>query len=353
MTSLGDLWSEVVGQDLATAQLRAAASSPVHAYLLVGPEGSGRRAAARAFAAALLVEGQDGDAARRTVELVAAESHPSLFVFEREGASLSVDQADEVVRRASLAPPEGDRQVIVLDEFHLVRDAGPKLLKVVEEPPATTFFVLLAEELPPELATIESRCVRIDFTAVPVAAIVERLVADGAARDVAETAAAAAAGSLARARLLVRDPAVTERRDAWYAVPGRLDGSGNAVTAAVDDLLRMIDGVLEPLAEQHAEELERFVAGFESAGLDVPKGQLSTLEKRHKREQRKVRTDELRAGLAVLVGRYRDELVRGGSSEDFVAVANRVQELCDSLTFSPKESLALQSLFVSLPRVAR
>ena len=49
-----DLFREVIGQDRAVAQLRAAVADPVHAYLFVGPSGSGKRAAAHAFAAALL-----------------------------------------------------------------------------------------------------------------------------------------------------------------------------------------------------------------------------------------------------------------------------------------------------------
>ncbi|MFN7150884.1 MAG: ATP-binding protein, partial [Microthrixaceae bacterium] len=73
-----DLWSEVVGQDPAVAQLRAALASPVHAYLLVGPEGSGKRALARAFAAELLAGGLDDDRAERTHRLVAAEAHPAM-----------------------------------------------------------------------------------------------------------------------------------------------------------------------------------------------------------------------------------------------------------------------------------
>lgn len=349
--TLDELWDEVVGQDVAVHQLRAAARSPVHAYLLAGPEGSGRRAAARAFAAELLSEGLDENGRRRTASLMATESHPALFVFEREGASLSVEQAGAIVGRATLAPPEGLRQVILVEDFHLVRDAAAKLLKVIEEPPPTTFFVLLAEELPPELATIESRCVRVDFTAVPVAAIEERLVTDGVDRQVAAVAAVAAGGSLARARLLVRDPALEERRAAWYGAPERLDGSGHAVGVVVDELLDLVEGVLAPLSEQQAEEVERFLAQYETAGMDVPKGQLSTLEQRHKREARKVRTDELRSGLAVLVGRYRDALAGGGPAGDFVTAAESVQQLCDSLTFNPNARLALESLFVGLPRL--
>ena len=346
-----DLWSEVIGQSDAVDQLRAAAASPVHAYLIVGPEGSGKRAAARAFAADLLASGLHEDEAARARRLVGAEAHPSLTVVEHEGASITKDQADEVVRQSSLAPPEGDRQVIVLVDFHLVGVAAPKLLKSIEEPPPSTVFVVLAEEITPDLVTIASRCVQVDLAAVPQQVLVDRLVAEGVEPEVAAVAASGAGGSLSRARLLARDPEAASRRTAWYAAAERLDGTGATASGVADELLASIDGVLEPLAAQHAEEMARFLAGFEAASLEPRKGDLKRLEDRQKREQRRVRVDELRSGLATMVGRYRDELAAGGSHEDFLVAADAVQELCDGLVFNPNEGLQLRALMVRLPAV--
>ncbi len=346
-----DPWDEVVGQPDAVAQLRAAAASPVHAYLIVGPEGSGKRAAARAFAGDLLATGLDAAGAERARRLAGAEAHPAMTVVEREGASIAKEQADEVVRQSSLAPPEGDLQVIVLVDFHLVGVAAPKLLKSIEEPPPTTVFVVLAEEITPELVTIASRCVQVDLAAVPERLLAERLVLDGVAPDVAATAASGAGGSLSRARLLARDPEAAARRDAWYRAPERLDGSGAAAATVADELLGSIDGVLEPLEAQQSEEMARFLAGFEAASLEPRKGDLKRLEDRHKREQRRVRVDELRSGLATLVGRYRDQLAAGGSHEDFLSAADAVQELCDGLAFNPNEGLQLRAVMVRLPPV--
>lgn len=353
VTEVDDLWAEVVGQPLAVEQLRAAAAAPVHAYLIVGPEGSGKRAAALAFAADLLGAGLDLAGAERARRLVAAEAHPALTVVEREGASITAEQADEVVRQSSMAPPEGELQVIVLVDFHLVGNRAPKLLKSIEEPPPTTVFVVLAEEVTPDLVTIASRCVQVDLTAVSEHLLVERLVADGVAPATAQVAAATAGGSLARARLLARDPEVAARRDAWYRAPEQLDGTGARAAALADELLSSIDGVMAPLAEQHAEQMERFVAGFEAAGIEPRKGDVKRLEDRHKREQRRVRVDELRSGLATLVSRYRDELAQGGSHEDFLASADAVQQLCDGLAFNPNEGLQLRALLAGLPVLRR
>lgn len=344
-----DLWADVVGQQEAVRQLRSAAQRPVHAYLLVGPEGSGKRAAARAFAAELLAHGLDDHGVQRTRRLVGAEAHPSLIVVERDGARISKEQADEVIRMAAMAPPEGDRQVFVLVDLHLVDVAGPQLLKTIEEPPEGTYFVALAETVPPELATIASRCVRVDLTSVPTATIVGRLLAEGVSQDVAAAAAQSSGGSISRARLLARDPAVAERRRAWYEAPGRLDGTGAAALTIADELLSSIDDVMEPLAELHREELQRFVAPFESAGVEPLKKDLKRVEDRHKREQRRVRADELRSGLAALVERYRDDLTGGAVDDHFVEVATSVQALCDGLAFNPNEGLQLRALLLRCP----
>src|SRR4051812_26976492 len=105
----GRVFDRLVGQERAVAQLRAAARSPVHAYLLVGPPGGGKRPAARAFAAALLCpHGGCGecDICRR----VLADVHPDVAVVEREGAYISVAQAREIQRLALRTPNEGHRK---------------------------------------------------------------------------------------------------------------------------------------------------------------------------------------------------------------------------------------------------
>ena len=59
--------------------------------------------------------------------------HPDLLTVEREGASINVEQAREIIRLAMRSPLEGTRKVLVLVDFHLVMNAGPTLLKVIED----------------------------------------------------------------------------------------------------------------------------------------------------------------------------------------------------------------------------
>ncbi len=343
-----DVFGEVVGQERAVAQLRAAVPAPVHAYLFVGPPGSGKAVAARAFAAGLLCP--DGGCGQCDVCVrVAAEVHPDLVVVEREGAAISVDRAREIVRLAMRTPNERPRKVLVLVDFHLVREAGPTLLKVVEEPPPSTVFVILAEHVPPELVTIASRCVLIEFGALTTADLVTTLVAEGVDESVAAEVAAAAGGRLDRARLLASDPDFGRRRAAWQAVPHRLDGTGAAVAVVAVELIALMSvAAVGPLEARQAAEraaLEERVARTGERGSGR-----KTLADRHKRELRRLRTDELRFGLAVLSGAYRDALVAG--SADSRACADAVEALragAENLVRNPQEALFLQALLLRLP----
>lgn len=351
--TLEGLWQRVPGQEEAVRQLRAAVAAPTHAYLITGPAGSGKREVATAFAAELLARGHDATTRETIAARVAAGDHPGLIVVEREGPFITAAEARTVVERASRSPLEGDLQIILMVDFHLVRDAAPMLLKSIEEPPRTTMFVLLAEDLPRELETVASRCVVITLDAVPEDVLVERLCAEGVTEPTAREAARAAGGSLTRARLLARDPRVAQRRELWYSVPERLDGRGSRVCEIVDELLASIEDLKGPLAELEAEELAALEARAATSGSEVRKGELTRLKERYKRTARRMHTDELRVGLGVLVSRYRDALVAsptaGGAA--FVQAASAVQELCDNLTFNISDELALQALLLSLPRL--
>lgn len=342
------VWSDVVGQDEAVTRLERAAAAPVHAYLFVGPAGSTKKEAARAFAA-LLIAGVD-DPSARDADLVLRGEHPDVREVVRAGAAISFDQAREIVRTASLAPTEGDRKVMILDEFHLLRPEGAALLlKTIEEPPPSTTFLILADHVPHDLITISSRCARIDFRTVGERAIATRLEAEGVDADAAAEAAAAAGGSMERARVLAGDPELVDRRRAFANVPYELDGSGAAVMRVVDDLLARIEAAAAPLAERHAAEVaavEERIARYGERGSGR-----KTLEERHKRELRRHRTDELMAGLTVIAGTYRDAMIAGTVARP-AAVAEavtRIHRAMEAFERNPNEALLLQSLLWGLP----
>ena len=364
-----ELYAEVIGQEAAVAQLRRAALAPVHAYLLVGPPGTGKRAAARALAASLLCR-NGGCGMCRDCRLALAGTHPDLVVRERAGPFIGVDDAREISRMAARKPLEGYRQVLVLADFHLVDRAGPALLKTVEEPPPSTFFVILADHIAPELVTIASRCVVVELGSLSVAAVTDALTARGVEPETAARIAEVCGGRLDRARLLAEDPTFVSRWELWRSVPARLDGTGATVVILADELLSSCQSVLEPLRAQQATELAELEEQARIAGQRGVPGRRE-IDERHRREQRQARMDELRAGLAALAGAYRDRLVaatRGpedqseptgpgsrGRSDAAAAITalEAVDDVVKALERNPNESLLLQSLLVRLSDAAR
>jgi len=333
-------------------QLLASVAAPVHAYLLVGPTGSGKRALARGFAGELLGAGTAGEARDRHVRLALAEQHPDLRVVEPEGNTFRKGDAERLVRHATLAPVEGQRKVVLgLGTEDMEDEAAGYLLKTIEEPPASTVFVLLATEVVPELVTIASRCLRIELPGLTHEAVAERLVAEGVDAERAGAAAVAAGGDLERARTLATDDRLALRHQAWREVPRRLDGTGHKAAELVAELQAMIGDALGPLHERQAAELEELEAQVAAYGLRGSGKR--DLETRHKREVRRFRTAELRFGLATLIAAYRDALVDGRPRRAFVEAADRIDAAALALPRYPNETLLLQALLAQLPPVTR
>lgn len=342
------VFDDVVGQESAVAHLRAAVAAPVHAYLLVGPPGSGKRAAAVALAAALLCpRGGCGecDVCRRAL----AGTHPDLVLVERSGPSITVDQAREVRRMAMRSPNEGARKILLLTDFHLVREAASVLLKVLEEPPASTVFVILADQLPPELVTIASRCVQVDFGSLSADQVAAALVGEGFDAVVAGEVATVAGGRLDRARLLAGDAGFAARREAWRAVPGRLDGSGATVAVVASGLADLLGGAgVAALEARQATELTELAERVERTG-ERGAGR-KVLTDRHKRELRRLRHDELRFGLATLAGVYGAALTCGSADgKACIDAVGAIQAAAQAMVRNPTEALLLQDLLLKLP----
>ena len=361
-TAPADPWSAVLGQPQAVAALAAAVASPVHAYLLVGPRGTGKRAAAAAFAGELIVaadgraDSDPGRAARHR-RLAAREEHPDIFVLSPAGTSLRrEEEVSQLIVEANRTPAEGTRKVLVVDRFHTATPAAAAaLLKPVEEPVTSVVWVLLAEQVLPEHVTISSRCARVDLGPVPDDQVAAALVSEGLApAGRAALVAAAAAGNLHRARVLATDERVAARRDAWWTIPDRLDGTGAAVARLVAELRAMIDEAGIALTERHRAEIVALDEREEHFG--VRGSGRSTIEARHRREHRQFRTDEIRFGLATLTARCREQIgsepgAVGDAAADRRAMTaiDRLRATAESLVRSPNEALALQALLLDLP----
>src|SRR5687768_7952682 len=195
---------------------------PAHAYLLHGPAGTGKRTAARDFAAALLArDAQDPDSARTRVEHGA---HPDLTWVAPSGAHevLRRDVQEAVVAAASHTPFEAAHRVFVLERADTMNDeAANSLLKTLEEPPPYVVLLLLTDRPGQVLPTIASRCQPVRFDPVAPAALAERLQGRGVAPAQAAAAARLGLGDGERALALAcgDGPALRAGAEAFARAP--------------------------------------------------------------------------------------------------------------------------------------
>ena len=173
-------FSELVGQDHVVQTLGNAIKMGriAHAYLFVGPRGTGKTTSARLFAKSLNWE--DGP----TLEVPedsdignAIMAGRCLDVIEIDGASNnSVDQVRDLRDECQYAPTQCRFKIYVIDEVHMLsQQAFNALLKTLEEPPSHVKFVFATTESHKVLPTIVSRCQRFEFRSIPAPLIVSKL----------------------------------------------------------------------------------------------------------------------------------------------------------------------------------
>jgi DNA polymerase-3 subunit delta' len=168
-------------------------------------------------------------------------------------------------------------------------------------------IIVLAEAVPPELVTIASRCVTVAFDPLGTADVVKALVRDGVDIAAATAVAEVAGGRLDRARLLVGEDGFLARLERWRTVPARLDGTGARVVQLAEELVAAASEPVEAVRLRQVAEMAELASQAERSGERGIAGR-ALIEDRHRREQRRVRTDEMRAGLATLAGVYRARL---------------------------------------------
>ena len=340
-------WGGVIGQPKAVSLLQSAMKSPVHAYLFLGPEGAGKRECARIFTAGLLSDGFAAPDAERVMRLAEAEQLADLVVIEPEGRQLLAGDARRAIYEAGQPPVEQRRRVVMIDRFHTATpEAAASLLKVVEEPPAATIMVLLAQEVPKEHVTIASRCVTVQFSSLRPEDICSWLVAEGLAEESrAEVLAGAARGNQRRARLLAADDGFALRHSFWQQVPARCGTSGADACALTSELQGMLEEALKPVVAEHDKQIAEEKEMEEHFHIRV--GDRKAREARQRRELRHFREEELRWGFSVLAWTYRDEMRYSSTTSE---VMERLRAIQAELVRNPNETLMLQNLFRNLPR---
>lgn len=314
---MGDVWSELIGQERAVATLRRAVAGKnhamTHAWLFVGPPGSGRSNAARAFAAALQCpRGGCGECEECRTTLSAA--HPDVTLLRTEQLSIGVDEVRALVGRANVSPVKRRYQIVVVEDADRITERGADaLLKGLEEPAPRTVWLLCAPSADDVIVTIRSRCREIKLVTPGDEAVTELLIArDGISPALAAHAARAAQGHVGRARMLARSEDARIRRREILALPGRL----TSITACLDAAENLVSSAADEAAQATAELDARELASLQAAlglggrGAKPRNAQASVreLEDQQKARVKRIQRDALDRVLTELTGYYRDVL---------------------------------------------
>jgi len=224
-------WEDIAGHTGVVTILKnmLAGGRVPHALLFVGPAGLGKSLTAHVLAAGLLC---NSDAAKPCGECSSCRKleqggHPDLAVLPNDGTSLKIDQIRELQHQAALAPYYGDHRVFIIEAAdRLTPPAAGSLLKILEEPPAGTVFILTAVSPHVLLSTIVSRCMLLPFHPLPAEVLSHLLGVRGASPELAAIAARLAGGRVGAALALL-GPDGFGARDRAAQIVAALPGAGS------------------------------------------------------------------------------------------------------------------------------
>ncbi|QBJ97023.1 DNA polymerase III subunit delta' [Rhodococcus sp. ABRD24] len=359
---MAGVFDRLVGQEHVEAELTAAAvaarggdrgSRMTHSWLFTGPPGSGRSVAALCFAAALQCtsDGAPGCGHCQPCTTTMAGTHGDVRRVVPEGLSISVHEMRGIVQTASRRPSTGRWQVVVIEDAdRLTEGAANALLKVVEEPPERTVFLLCAPSVDPQdiSVTLRSRCRHVPLVTPSVGAIAQVLrERDQLDAEAAAWAASVSGGHVGRARRLARDEDARSRRKRALSLAEAAIRPGTAYAAA-EELVQAAEREAKELTatrdERETEELRTALGaggtGKGAAGaLRGSAGVLKDLERRQKSRATRTGRDSLDRALMDLAGLYRDALAVAFGSNAVANHPDMADQAAKLAARTPKEGL--------------
>jgi DNA polymerase-3 subunit delta' len=323
------VWDPLEASRVVTGLARQVASGEVaHAWLLLGPAGSGKRPTSVAMAAAIQCPEQPGVGCGRCSMClrVLRQRHPDVHHIVPEGPLIPVDVIREsVIPEASRSPFEARMKVFIIEEAERMNPAAQNaLLKTLEEPPGDTVFILISDREEELLETISSRCRVVRLEPVPEHRIIELLTRQGVADEAALIAARVSDGDLERALAIALDDSAGERRRLWLSIPRRLSSPVEALDAAAEIIEEVKQSlkVVETNQKVETQELADFLG--ERRGTAAAR---NALAKKHKRELRRREEELLGEALHTIASFYRDVVVLRSGGVEAVSNIDLMNEL--------------------------
>jgi DNA polymerase-3 subunit delta' len=310
------LFTEVLGQNYIKKHLTTSADNKriPHAQLFVGNEGTGTLAMAIAYARYVLcknIEGKnEGGSAACNLKFTHL-SHPDLhFAFpvatnhkikshpvsanfleewrqfvsgqvygnlfdwhrligiEKKQSQIGVDEAQDIVKSLSLKSYEGGYKVMIIWMANKLNIAASnKLLKLIEEPPDKTLFILITEDEEQIIQTIRSRCQILHFPPLPDEVIKEALLKKGAPQNLAEKIAHQSNGNFNKAIDLYLNDSEDHIFETWFALWVRSAFKAKGNKTAIHDLLSWSEQVAASGRETQKQFLQFCLDTFRQALL--------------------------------------------------------------------------------------
>ena len=173
-------FDDVYGQQIVVQTLKNVIKNNklTHAYLFVGPRGTGKTSIAKIFAKTInCLHPEDGLSCEKCDICISNNSNENVDIIEMDAASNNgVDEIREIRNHITLLPTVSKYKIYIIDEVHmLTTGAFNALLKTLEEPPEHIIFILATTEPHKIPLTIMSRCQSFEFKPIPVVTIKERL----------------------------------------------------------------------------------------------------------------------------------------------------------------------------------
>jgi DNA polymerase-3 subunit delta' len=307
----------------------ALAAGATHAYAFIGPPGSGKGEAARAFAAELLSVGAaDPEDARRR-GLADPSPHPDLAWLRPPGNQHLVEEVrEQVIAQVSYRPFEGETRVFVIEDADaMAEESQNALLKTLEEPPDYAHLILVSAEPEALLETVRSRCQEITFQSLPREVVERRLAAlVEAPPETISALAALADGDVERARFLggERGARLRELTEECCRAARAGDVSARPWTAVLKLAGEIGKEEGEGVAAAAAARAEQFGKGRDADRIRKAGGDAA------KRADRRARTDSIDLALALTAFWFVDLIAVAEGGQGLIRNLDRTAALAEA-----------------------